>query len=202
VLIYFSLLGFAFMTLELVFIQVFSKLVGSPLYAMAAVISVMLVAAALGSLFSARLAGHDGARWGTAFAGLLAAGLMMWFAYPAVTAAMMTAPLALRIAATAALIGPVAFFMGIPFPLGLVELAKHPRGAVAWAWSMNGLFTTIGGVASALLSLGFGFRLTILLALGLYALAAVAFAWLRQTSAAGAVVSAPSLIARATITGS
>jgi hypothetical protein len=97
---------------------------------------------------------------------------------------LMTAPLPLRIAATAALIGPVAFFMGMPFPLGLLELAGRPRGAVAWAWSMNGLFTTIGGVASALLSLAFGFRFTILAALGMYALAAVAFAWVRQTQVA------------------
>jgi spermidine synthase len=189
-LIYFSLLGFAFMTLELVFIQVFTKLIGYPLYSMATVIVVMLVAAALGSLFSARIAGEDGARWGTAFAGLLAAGVVMWLAYPAVTTAFMTAPLPVRIAATAALIGPVGFFMGIPFPLGLVVLASRPRGAVAWAWSMNGLFTTIGGVASALLSLALGFRLTILVAIGLYALAAVAFAWLRQTSAAPAAVPA------------
>jgi hypothetical protein len=118
------------------------------------------------------------------FAGLLISGLVMWLAYPTVSSLLMTAPLPLRIAATAALIGPVAFFMGMPFPLGLLELAGRPRGAVAWAWSMNGLFTTIGGVASALLSLAFGFRFTILAALGMYALAAVAFAWVRQTQVA------------------
>lgn len=190
-LIYFSLLGFAFMTLELVFIQVFTKLIGYPLYSMATVIVVMLVSAALGSLLSARIAGEDGRQWGTVFAGLLAAGLVMWLTYPAVTSAFMTAPLPLRIAATAGLIGPVGFFMGIPFPLGLATLAGRPRAAVAWAWSMNGLFTTIGGVASALLSLALGFRLTILVAIGLYALAAVAFAWLRHTSADVVRVTAP-----------
>jgi hypothetical protein len=184
VLVYFSLLGFAFMTLELVFIQVFTKLIGYPLYALGTVITVMLIAAALGSLGSRRIAGADGRRWHTVFAGLLISGLVMWLAYPAVSSLLMTAPLPLRIAATATLIGPVAFFMGMPFPLGLLELAGHPRGAVAWAWSMNGLFTTIGGVASAVLSLAFGFRFTILAALGMYALAAVAFAWVRQTQVA------------------
>ena len=158
VLVYFSLLGFAFMTLELVFIQVFTKLIGYPLYALATVITVMLIAAALGSLSSRRVAGPDGRRWRIVFAGLLAAGFVMWLAYPAISSLLLTAPLPLRIAATAALIGPLAFFMGMPFPLGLLELASYPRGAVAWAWSMNGLFTTIGGVASALLSLAFGFR--------------------------------------------
>ena len=140
----------------------------------------MLLAAALGSLSSRRVAGPDGRRWRTVFAGLLASGFVMWLAYPAISSLLLTAPLPLRIAATAALIGPLAFFMGMPFPLGLLELASYPRGAVAWAWSMNGLFTTMGGVASALLSLAFGFRVTILAALGMYALAAVAFAWVRQ----------------------
>lgn len=194
VLLYFSLLGFAFMTLELVFIQVFTKLIGYSLYALATVITVMLIAAALGSLSSRRIAGVDRRRWRTVFTGLLVSGLAMWLAYPAVSSLLLTAPLPLRIAATAALIGPLAFFMGMPFPLGLLELSGHPRGAVAWAWSMNGLFTTIGGVASALLSLAFGFRFTILAALGMYALAAVAFAWVRQTSVALVAIPKPASV--------
>jgi hypothetical protein len=183
VLVYFAILGFAFMTLELVFIQVFIKLIGNPLYALATVITVMLIAAALGSLSSPWIAGSDGRRWGMVFAGILASGLVMWAAYPTVSTLLLTASLPVRIAATAMLIAPLAFFMGMPFPLGLLELASYPRGAVAWAWSMNGLFTTIGGVASALLSLAFGFRLTIFIALGMYALAALAFARVRQPAA-------------------
>lgn len=191
VLVYFSILGFAFMTFELVFIQVFTKLIGYPLYALATVITVMLIAAALGSLSSRRIAGADGRRWRGVFVGLLASGLIMWLLYPGVSSRLMTAPLPLRIAATAALIGPLAFFMGMPFPLGLLELANRPRGAVAWAWSMNGLFTTIGGITSALLSLWFGFRVTLLIGLGLYAAAAVAFAWVRQTAPAALPAHAP-----------
>jgi len=182
VLVYFSLLGFAFMTLELIFIQVLTRLIGYPMYAMATVISVMLTAAALGSLASRRIAGGDGHRWRVVFAGLLLSGVLMWVTYPLVTERFLSGGLPLRIAATVALIGPMSFFMGMPFPLGLLELAGRPRGAVAWAWSMNGLFTTIGGVASALLSLAFGFRLSILISLSVYGLAAVAFARLRETS--------------------
>jgi len=156
-------------------------LIGYPVYAMATVITVMLIAAALGSLTSPRIAGADGRRWRAVFVGVLASGLAMWIVYPFVNTRLLTAALPLRIAAATALMAPMAFFMGMPFPLGLLELANRPRGAVAWAWSMNGLFTTIGGVASALLALVFGFRLTILIALGMYALAAVAFGRLRET---------------------
>jgi bacteriorhodopsin len=192
VLVYFSLLGFGFMTIELVLIQVLTKLIGYPMHAMATVISVMLIAAALGSLTSARVAGAEGQRWRLVFAAVLLSGLVMWLAYPIAGTWLLGASLPVRIAATIVLIGPMAFFMGMPFPLGLLELAGRPRGAVAWAWSMNGVFTTIGGIASALLSLTLGFRLTLLISLGVYGLAAMAFARLRHASDVRVPVAGPS----------
>ena len=41
---------------------------------------------------------------------------------------------------------------------------------------MNGLFATIGGVAAVLFALALGFRATMLVAIGMYALAWVTFA--------------------------
>lgn len=87
---------------------------------------------------------------------------------------------AVRVLAAAAMILPIAFFMGMPFPLGILEIAAKPRGAVAWAWSMNGLFPTIGSVAAVLLSLWVGFRGTMLVAIGMYALASATFAAIRR----------------------
>ena len=45
---------------------------------------------------------------------------------------------------------------------------------------MNGLFATIGGVAAVLFALALGFRATMLVAIGMYALAWVTFAALRR----------------------
>lgn len=181
-LLYFSLLGFAFIAIEILFIQMFMKFIGYPLYAVATVITVMLIGAGLGSMHSRWVVGRDSSKWPLAFAGVIVAGLGLWAGFAAASASVMAAPIAIRIGAAAAMILPVAFFMGMPFPLGILELAGRPRGAVAWAWSMNGLFSTVGSVATVLLSLWLGLRATELVALGMYAVAGMVFGALRRAS--------------------
>jgi hypothetical protein len=63
----------------------------------------------------------------------------------------------------------------MPFPLGILGLEAKPRGAIAWAWGINGLFTVIGGVSSVILSLIFGFRVSLSIALSLYLVAFALF---------------------------
>jgi hypothetical protein len=85
---------------------------------------------------------------------------------------------------------PLGFFLGMPFPLGVLAIADHPRGAVAWAWGMNGLFTVAGGLMSMLLSLWYGFNMAITLALCLYALAMITYRPLRDAQVPGDQVAA------------
>jgi hypothetical protein len=92
----------------------------------------------------------------------------------------LASPLTLRILVAAVMIFPLSFFMGMCFPLGILAIQNKPRGAIAWAWGMNGLFTTIGGLGAALLAMFFGLRFTLLVAFGVYALAGVAFSRLRR----------------------
>jgi hypothetical protein len=178
-LTYFSLLGLGFIAIELVFIQLFMKLIGYPLYAVTTVITVMLIGAALGSMQSRAIIGQDSSRWHVPFIGVIVTGGAIWAGYSSVATYFMASAAWYRILVAATMIFPVAFFMGMPFPIGILELRSKPRGAIAWAWSMNGLFTTVGGVATAVSSLAFGFRETTLAALGVYALAAGAFGLLR-----------------------
>lgn len=69
-------------------------------------------------------------------------------AYPALSHLALELPTVGRILAAAAMMFPVAFFLGTPFPLGILAIANNPRPIVAWAWSMNGLFTVVGGFMS------------------------------------------------------
>ncbi|HEX3701832.1 MAG TPA: hypothetical protein VHU82_00785 [Vicinamibacterales bacterium] len=181
-LLYFSLLGFGFIALEILLIQIFMKIIGYPLYAVATVITVMLVGAGVGSMASQWVVGRGAARWRLSFGGTIVAGLTLWILYPAISSHVIAAAMPVRIAAATAMIFPLAFFMGMPFPLGILELAGKPRGAVAWAWSMNGLCSTIGSVATVLLSLWLGLRITVLVALLAYAGAAAAYGALRRAS--------------------
>ena len=84
-----------------------------------------------------------------------------------------------RILVAAAMIFPLGFFLGMPFPLGILALRHQPRGAIAWAWGLNGIFTLLGGLASVMMSIFFGFRLTLLVAAAIYIVALCCFARMR-----------------------
>ena len=181
-LLYFSCLGTGFIVIELVLIQIFMKLVGYPLYAYSTVIFTLLLAAGVGSLSAARLGVSPRTRWSLPFAGVLATGVLLLLVYPAWFQVFLAAPLALRVVAAAVLLLPLGFFLGMPFPLGVRVLESGPHGSIAWAWGMNGLFTVLGGLSSALLALLLGFRATLLIGLAAYAVAFAVFARLRSAA--------------------
>ena len=182
-LIYFALLGIAFVGLEVLFIQVFMQLIGYPLYTVTVVIATLLVGAGIGSATSRRLLGPDAARWSVAFGGLLMTGVANWLLYPGVVHRAAAFGMPVRVAVAIALLFPQAYFMGMAFPLGIAALRSKPRGAIAWAWSINGVCSTLGSVLAIALSIWLGFHWTILLMLSVYAAAAVVFDLLRRTSA-------------------
>ena len=54
------------------------------------------------------------------------------------------------------------------------RLSPHPTEYVAWSWAVNGVFSVIGSLLATILSMSFGFRAVLLLALAIYALGALA----------------------------
>jgi spermidine synthase len=178
-LLYFSCLGAGFIIIEFMFIQLFMKLIGSPLYTSSTVIFMLLFSAGIGSFATRKLNITPVHRWPGPFLGILATGLLLMLIYPYVFHFFLAAPLAIRILVTSLLIFPLGFFLGIPFPLGILSLENQPRGAIAWAWGMNGLFTVIGGLAGVVLSITWGFQATLLSAFFLYIVALWVFAKIR-----------------------
>lgn len=172
VLIYFSCLGAGFIILELIFIQIFMKLIGNPLYNYSNVLFVLLFSAGLGSMMSEKLGLNSGRKWVIPFIGIFLIGALILLIHQPVFELFLSASLFIRILVTSVLIFPLGFFLGMPFPLGILQIEKYPKGMVAWAWGMNGLFTVIGGLLSVILSLIVGFKTTILIALLIYILAA------------------------------
>jgi hypothetical protein len=87
-------------------------------------------------------------------------------------------PDVLRIAMSLALIAPLAFFMGMPFPLGLSRVAGSSPAFIPWAWGINGFASVVSASMATLLAIEFGFAAVVVLAMLLYGLAAVVFrAW-------------------------
>ncbi len=67
-----------------------------------------------------------------------------------------------------ALIAPLAFCMGMPFPLGLRRLAREAPAFIPWAWGINGFASVISAALATLLAIEFGFTVVLLLALLFY----------------------------------
>jgi spermidine synthase len=170
-LVYFSCLGAGFIMIELVSIQKFMYLIGSPLYTYSTVIFTLLLGAGIGSAASERLGIQPRQRWAVPFFAIVIVGALLEALYPRLARAALELSIGGRVFVSGLMLFPLGFFLGMPFPLGVLAIADRPRGAVAWAWGMNGLFTVIGGLLSMLLSLRFGFNFAIMLALALYVLA-------------------------------
>ena len=183
-LVYFSCLGAGFITLELVFIQKFMHLIGSPLYTYSTVIFTMLLSAGIGSTASEKLGISSERRWLVPFVGIVAAGIAIVALYPLAAHAALSYDTWARVLVAGSMIFPLGFFLGMPFPIGVLAISKRPAGAIAWAWGMNGLFTVAGGLFSVLVSIYFGFNAAIAFALTLYVIACAIFPKMRGANSA------------------
>jgi hypothetical protein len=83
--------------------------------------------------------------------------------------------MALRVLVTVLLIAPLAFCMGMPFPLGLARVGAGLPGFIPWAWGINGCASVVSAVMASLLAIQFGFTVVIISALLLYLAAALTF---------------------------
>jgi SAM-dependent methyltransferase len=171
VFVYFSALGLAFLFVEIAFIQKFILFLHHPLYAVAVVLAAFLLFAGAGSLYSQRLArSHATVTLPVAAIGVVSLAYLLGLDH--VFAPLATLPDSLRVLVSVLLIAPLAFFMGIPFPLGLSRVAAHSPSLVPWAWGINGCASVISAVLATLLAMHFGFSAVIVAAVAIYAIAA------------------------------
>ena len=81
----------------------------------------------------------------------------------------MPLPDALKILLSIALIAPLAFAMGMPFPLGLARTAEGAPSLVPWAWGVNGCASVVAAILATMLAIHLGFGVVVVLAVLLYA---------------------------------
>ncbi len=172
---YFAAIGFAYLAAEIAAIQQLSLLLGHPVYSVAVVLAVFLIASGAGSIWSDRRPAAGAWKAVLSLTLLLAlyAGLLL-----VVVHGLHPAPLVFRGAVAAAVLLPLAFVMGVPFPLGLRDLCGGEGEGVAWAWAANGFASVVTTPLAALIALEAGSRVLLLLA-GLAYAAAAAFQRLR-----------------------
>ena len=179
---YFLALGVAFLFIEIAFIQKFILFLGHPLYAVAVVLTAFLLFAGIGSGVSSRLAEWMDA-WrlerggGTpavsaiqfAAASIIAISLLYILILPNLFEAFLHLSDLPKILISLGLIAPLAFFMGMPFPLGLSRVQVAAPALVPWAWGVNGCASVLSTMLATLIAMRFGFSAVVLLAAVLYA---------------------------------
>ena len=170
-LVYFSCLGMGFIIFELVFIQIFMKLIGYPLYAYTTVLFTFLFGAGVGSNVSEKWQLLEKRRTWLPFIGIAVTTILLVIYQQVLFDVFLQFDVGVRILVSIIMIFPLAFFLGMPFPLGILAIQNKPTGTVAWAWAFNGLFTVAGGIFCAVFSVYFGFKATMLVALFAYLLA-------------------------------
>jgi hypothetical protein len=171
VFIYFLSLGAGFMFIEMSFIQKFLLLLANPTYAVAVVLSAFLLFAGLGSLFSLKLRTIERLRRrpiAVAVGMLSLIALVYLQLLPPIFHRFLASSDALKIIVSIGLIAPLAFFMGMPFPLGIDWLQRHHPDLIAWAWGINGYASVVSAILATCLAIAFGFNVVILLAVGIY----------------------------------
>ena len=77
-----------------------------------------------------------------------------------------------KILISLSLIAPLAFFMGMPFPLGLTRVRMAVPALVSWAWGVNGFASVLSALIATLIAMNFGFSIVVLVATFLYVCAA------------------------------
>jgi len=171
-LLYFALIGTAYMSLEIVFIQKFTFFLGDPVYSASVVVSAFLVFSGLGSLAFGKKGGRDRLKGWISFGPILAVGLGYLAGLNPLLRLLLILPLPARILLALLFIFPLSYFMGKPFPLGISLLERKSPRLVPMAWAVNGFFSVIAASGAVALSMTRGFSGVIMVSLACYALAA------------------------------
>jgi hypothetical protein len=163
--IYFALIGMGFMLAEVSLIQRFILLLGQPVLALVVVLTSLLLGAGLGSMASARIVNGQPARLlgvAAVIAVLLTADLAL---LPGVMGALVPLDLVARLVATSAILLPLGFFLGIPFPSGIALAQRDgaPRD-VAVLWAVNAATSVLGSTLAVATAIAAGFTIVLWLA--------------------------------------
>jgi hypothetical protein len=169
-LVYFGLLGFAFLFVEIPLLQRFILYLGHPAYAVSMVLFSLLFFSGLGSQWNERISPR------LSLPTLVILILIAPVLLPRLFAWTLGLPLAIRFGLTVLFLSPVGFLMGVPFPAG-IRLMKQKQAegillsgpskdrdiephdhSIPWVWAVNGAASVVASILAALLALTFGFN--------------------------------------------
>jgi len=170
-LIYFSLLGLAFMFVEITLMSKLILFLGHPVYSLSIVLFSLLVFTGIGSYLSSffHYSGRRIMFYDTLI--LCITGLIYFLFLDHLLGIALALPSMIRALLTVVLLAPLGMCLGMPFPLGLKLLGERNSTLIPWAWGINGCASVLGSVLSLVFAQAVGFWKTLLIALCLYVVA-------------------------------
>ena len=100
-------------------------------------------------------------------------------------------PLPVRIGLIIAVLAPLGFVMGMPFPMALRLLPNEAGGMVPWAWALNGWTSVVASLVTVLISRIYGYSSAFVVAILAYVLALALAGFLPRITREDDVADAP-----------
>ena len=112
--------------------------------------------------------------------------ILIAFLNPIIFEAMVRASITVRVIISVVIIAIPSFFMGIPFPYGIMKIntpEDSTRYLVAFSWGVNGFFSVLGSILVVMLSMSYGFKVVFIIGALLYSAAMLTARKLESTKA-------------------
>jgi hypothetical protein len=172
-LTYFAIIGFAFLFVQIPFLQRFSVYLGHPTYTFSIILFLMILSAGLGSVASERIDVDRSRRVFWLPVGIGLAILVETLLLQSAIELTVGWGLIGRTLVVATFVAPIAFAMGFCFPIGLRLLRHHSDTVTAWMWGVNGACGVMASILAVMISMWAGIHTNLLIAAVLYALLAL-----------------------------
>ncbi|MFQ5835849.1 MAG: hypothetical protein ACE5HR_08010 [bacterium] len=170
-LLYFTCLGLGFMLIEIALIQKFILFLGYPTLAFSVTLFSILLGGGLGSLTSNFIEKRLTRKISLAALGISAVIIAYLFGLPFLLDKFLSSSILARSLITMAIIFPLGFLMGVPFPTGLRILNDFFPQDIAWMWAVNAVMSVVGSILAVIMAILFGFTWALLAG-------AVAYIWI------------------------
>ncbi|MBN1233967.1 MAG: hypothetical protein JXA60_11480 [Candidatus Coatesbacteria bacterium] len=171
IMIYFLCLGFAYMLIEISFMQKFILFLGYPTYSISIVLISLLISSGLGSLLSGYLKMETLRIAKYALIIVIGLNIIYLLSMPCIFKLFLGYGLKVKGIIALLMVFSVGFFMGIPFPMGLKKLEGKYNSFSSWVWGINASASVVASVLAILMAMAFGFKFVGLISSGLYFIA-------------------------------
>lgn len=164
ILLYFGLLGMGYMLIEIPLIHRFILYLGQPTYAITLVLLTILLSSGLGGYFNHLIPLKY------SLPVLCAIIIISIFFIPYLIHQTLNFGVVQRFLITFLIVFPIGFFMGIPFPAGVLKISQleNSKVLIPWAWGINGAASVISPVLSSLIAITYGFSIVVLIGILCY----------------------------------